>query len=64
MLGYYRMKPNNPNAGKTAMFECKICDFTSSKESNYNIHLTTSKHTNDKNIQLDIGFHKDVYLNL
>jgi len=26
------------------IFECKICDFTSSKESEYNRHLLTGKH--------------------
>jgi hypothetical protein len=40
------MKPNNPNIEKASFFECKICDFTSSKESNYNTHLSTRKHKN------------------
>jgi len=38
------MNPNNPNSEKCATFECKICDFTSRKESNYKTHLATSKH--------------------
>ena len=40
------MKPNNPNQEKANLFECKICDFMTSKESNYNTHLTTRKHKN------------------
>ena len=36
--------PKTPKAPKP--FECKICDFMTSKESNYNTHLTTRKHKN------------------
>ena len=40
------MNPNNPNTKKASLFECKICDFTTGKESNYKIHLSTRKHKN------------------
>jgi hypothetical protein len=40
------MKPNNPNREKANIFECNLCDFSSSKESNYNTHLDTRKHKN------------------
>ena len=37
---------------KTAkFFECKLCDFTSSKESEYNRHLLTGKHKQLTNIE-------------
>ena len=38
------MNPNNPNAKNAKLFACEVCHFTTSKESNYNIHLTTLKH--------------------
>ena len=38
------MNPNNPNTKKASLFKCKICDFTSSKVSNYKTHLSTRKH--------------------
>ena len=36
------LKKMPPKTSK--IFECKICDFTSSKESEYNRHLLTGKH--------------------
>ena len=43
------------NVAKVAnIFECKICNYITSKKSNYNKHLLTAKHTNlhntDKNV--------------
>jgi hypothetical protein len=43
------MKPNNPNPKNANLFACKICDFMTSKESNYKTHLTTRKHSNLSN---------------
>ena len=34
------------------LFHCKICDFSSSKESNYLIHITTRKHKNQQNVNI------------
>jgi hypothetical protein len=36
------LKKMPPKTSK--IFECKVCDFTSSKESEYNRHLLTGKH--------------------
>ena len=36
------LKKMPPKTSK--FFECKVCDFTSSKESEYNMHLLTGKH--------------------
>ena len=50
------MNPNNPNAKNAKLFTCEVCHFTTSKESNYNIHLTTLKHerlTNPNKIMLE-----------
>ena len=38
------MNPNNPNSKNAKMFVCEMCNFISSKESNYNTHLMTLKH--------------------
>ena len=32
------------------LFHCKICDFSSSKESNYLNHISTRKHKNQQNV--------------
>jgi hypothetical protein len=37
--------------GNTKFFECKSCDFTCSKQSNYQQHLLTSKHKQLTNIE-------------
>jgi hypothetical protein len=37
--------------GNTKFFECKSCDFTCSKQSNYQKHLLTSKHKQLTNIE-------------
>jgi hypothetical protein len=34
------------------LFHCKICDFSSSKESNYNAHILTRKHKNQQKINI------------
>ena len=38
------LNTNNPHSKNDKTFECKVCQFTTSKASNYNIHLTTVKH--------------------
>ena len=37
--------------GNTKFFECKSCDFTCSKQSNYQKHLLTSKHKQLTNLE-------------
>ncbi len=44
------MKPPNKNAKK---FECKKCYFSSSKEIEYNRHISTSKHKKLTNTEND-----------
>jgi len=39
----------NKNAENAKNYECKKCDFISSKESNWNRHITTRKHINTYN---------------
>ena len=39
---------------QVSMYYCEPCDFTSSKKSNYEVHITTAKHkkiTNDDSNQ-------------
>ena len=43
------LKKMPPKTSK--IFECKVCDFTSSKESEYNRHLLTGKHKQLTNIE-------------
>ncbi len=43
------MKPPNKNTKK---FECKNCDFSSSKEIEYNRHISTSKHKKLTNLDI------------
>ena len=44
------MKPPSKNA---KIFECKSCDFSSRKESEYTRHLATGKHKRLTNIEND-----------
>jgi len=37
---------------RAAKYKCETCDFTCSKQSNYNIHINTIKHKNQQNQQI------------
>jgi hypothetical protein len=45
MYPYFRMTKDDKNVAKSSQeFNCKICDYVTSKQSNYDKHLLTSKH--------------------
>ena len=46
MFTIYRLFRTNKMPKKACKYYCEVCDFVSSKKSNYDTHLTTAKHIN------------------